>query len=134
MNIASALLKQVVIQQDLDTWAQVKDIYLPSEYRGIFSVLEKHVDIYQSLPTFEELKTGQRDLAKRDSRASFQKAQLQPQKHTVGSNLACHGIVSLVSSIQSPRNLSRTTLTSQSAHTADSRSQLTIFSNPPVNT
>ena len=61
MNIASALLKQIVIQQDLDTWAQVKDIYLPSEYRGIFSVLEKHVDSYQSLPTFEELKAGQRD-------------------------------------------------------------------------
>ena len=61
MNIASALLKQVVIQQDLDTWAQVKDLYLPNEYRGIFSILEKHVDNYQSLPTFAELKAGQRD-------------------------------------------------------------------------
>ena len=52
MNIASALLKQVVIQQDLDTWSQVKEIYLPNEYRGIFNILEKHVDNYQSLPTF----------------------------------------------------------------------------------
>ena len=61
MNIASALLKQLVYQQDLDTWAQVKEIYLPNEYRGIFNILEKHVDNYQSLPTFEELKAGQRD-------------------------------------------------------------------------
>ena len=61
MNIASALLKQVVIQQELDTWSQVKEIYLPNEYRGIFSILEKHVDNYQSLPTFAELKAGQRD-------------------------------------------------------------------------
>ena len=61
MNIASALLKQVVIQQDLETWSQVKEIYLPNEYRGIFNILEKHVDNYQSLPTFEELTTGQRD-------------------------------------------------------------------------
>ena len=61
MNIASALLKQVVIQQDLDTWSQVKEIYLPNEYRGIFNILEKHVDNYQSLPTFAELKAGQRD-------------------------------------------------------------------------
>ena len=61
MNIASALLKQLLVQQDLDTWAQVKDIYLPSEFRGIHAVLEKHVDNYQSLPTLEELKAGQRD-------------------------------------------------------------------------
>tara|TARA_B100000575_G_scaffold292841_1_gene302358 strand:- start:564 stop:1925 length:1362 start_codon:yes stop_codon:yes gene_type:complete len=55
MNIASALLKQIIVQQDLDTWSQLKDIYLPGEYRGIFDVLDKHVDNYQSLPTFEEL-------------------------------------------------------------------------------
>ena len=55
MNIASALLKQLVTQQDLDTWSQLKDIYLPSEYRGLYGELEKHVDLYQSLPTFEEL-------------------------------------------------------------------------------
>lgn len=61
MNIASALLKQIIVQQDLDTWAQVKDIYLPNEYRGIHGVLEKHVDNYQSLPTLEELRVGQRD-------------------------------------------------------------------------
>ena len=39
MNIASALLKQVVIQQDLDTWSQVKEIYLPKleQDEGIIS-------------------------------------------------------------------------------------------------
>lgn len=61
MNIASALLKQLIVQQDLDTWAQLKDIYLPNEYRGIFNVLEKHVDNYQSLPTFEQLSFEIRD-------------------------------------------------------------------------
>jgi replicative DNA helicase len=61
MNIASALIKQLVVQQDLDTWSQLRDIYLPSEYRGIHSILEKHVDTYQTLPTFEELSYGVRD-------------------------------------------------------------------------
>ena len=61
MNIASALLKQLVHQQDLETWSQVKDIYLPSEYRGIYNVLDKHVDAYQALPTFEELQYEIRD-------------------------------------------------------------------------
>ena len=61
MNIASALLKQLVHQQDLETWSQLKDIYLPSEYRGIYNVLDKHVDSYQALPTFEELQYEIRD-------------------------------------------------------------------------
>ena len=61
MNIASALLKQLVSQQDLDTWSQLKDIYLPSEYRGIYHELEKHVDLYQALPTFEELNYSLRE-------------------------------------------------------------------------
>ena len=61
MNIASALLKQLVHQQDLETWSQLKDIYLPSEYRGIYNVLDKHVDAYQALPTFEELQYEIRD-------------------------------------------------------------------------
>ena len=61
MNIASALLKQLVHQQDLDTWAQLKDVYLPSEYRAIYNVLDKHVDTYQTLPTFEELQYEVRD-------------------------------------------------------------------------
>ena len=61
MNIASALLKQLVTQQDLDTWSQLKDIYLPSEYRGLYGELEKHVDLYQSLPTFEELNYSLRE-------------------------------------------------------------------------
>mgnify|MGYP003327225905 CR=1 FL=1 len=37
MNIASALLKQVVIQQDLDTWSQVKEIYLPNKTLNILN-------------------------------------------------------------------------------------------------
>lgn len=61
MNIASALLKQLVHQQDLETWSQLKDIYLPSEYQGIYKVLDKHVDAYQALPTFEELQYEIRD-------------------------------------------------------------------------
>lgn len=61
MNIASALLKQLIVQRDLDTWSQLKNIYLPSEYQGIFNILEKHVDNYQTLPTFEELQYEVRD-------------------------------------------------------------------------
>ena len=77
MNIASALLKQLVYQQDLDTWAQVKEIYLPNEYRGIFNILEKHVDNYQSLPTFEELKAGQRDQKIQEKLAAIESIEVE---------------------------------------------------------
>ena len=61
MNIASALLKQIIVEKDFDTWSELKDIYLPSEYQAIYRALDKHIDIYQELPSLEEFKTGLRD-------------------------------------------------------------------------
>ena len=61
MNIASALLKQIIVEKDFDTWSELKDIYLPSEYQAVYRALDKHIDIYQELPSLEEFKTGLRD-------------------------------------------------------------------------
>ena len=61
MNIASALLKQIIVQKDLDTWAKLKEHYLPGEYQPIFHILDKHIDNYQDLPKFEDLSYEVRD-------------------------------------------------------------------------
>ena len=61
MNIASALLKQIIVQKDLDTWAKLKEHYLPGEYQSIFRILDKHIDNYQDLPKFEDLQYEVRD-------------------------------------------------------------------------
>ena len=61
MNIASALLKQIIVQKDLDTWAKLKEHYLPGEYQPIFRILDKHIDNYQDLPKFEDLSYEVRD-------------------------------------------------------------------------
>lgn len=61
MNIASALLKQIIVQKDLDTWAKLKEHYLPGEYQSIFRILDKHIDNYQDLPQFEDLQYEVRD-------------------------------------------------------------------------
>lgn len=61
MNIASALIKQIIVQQDLDTWSNLKENYLPGEYQPVFSALAKHVDNYSNLPDFESLKYEIRD-------------------------------------------------------------------------
>ena len=61
MNIASALLKQIIVQKDLDTWSKLKEHYLPGEYQSIFRILDKHIENYQDLPQFEDLKYEVRD-------------------------------------------------------------------------
>jgi hypothetical protein len=61
VNIASALLKQIIVQKDLDTWSKLKEHYLPGEYQSIFRILDKHIDNYQDLPKFEDLRYEVRD-------------------------------------------------------------------------
>tara|TARA_X000001388_G_C2225031_1_gene120805 strand:+ start:530 stop:1879 length:1350 start_codon:yes stop_codon:yes gene_type:complete len=61
LNIASALIKQVIALQDFDTWSSVRRDYLPTEYHSLFSIIDKHTTTYHSLPTFEELKFSIRD-------------------------------------------------------------------------
>ena len=61
MNIASALLKQIIVQKDLDTWSRLKEHYLPGEYQSIFRILDKHIETYQDLPQFEDLRYEVRD-------------------------------------------------------------------------
>ena len=63
LNIASALIKQVLTLQDFETWTSVRKDYLPSEYHTIFSVIDKHCDKFHTLPTFEDLKFEVRDPA-----------------------------------------------------------------------
>jgi len=61
LNIASALLKQIIVQKDLDTWSKLKEHYLPGDYQSIFKILDKHIENYQDLPQFEDLQYEVRD-------------------------------------------------------------------------
>ena len=61
MNIASALLKQIIVQKDLDTWSNLKEHYLPGDFQSVFKILDKHIDQYQDLPQFEDLRYEVRD-------------------------------------------------------------------------
>jgi|TARA_R110002167_G_scaffold315165_3_gene520691 replicative DNA helicase len=61
VNIASALIKQILDAQDFETWSILRKHYLPSEYHTIYSVIDKHCDEYHSLPKFDDLKYAVRD-------------------------------------------------------------------------
>ena len=63
MNLASALLKQIIVQDDIETWSALKENYLSGDLQGIFRVINNHLDIYNSLPTFQELYASVRDEA-----------------------------------------------------------------------
>lgn len=66
MNLASALLKQILVEKDFDTWARTRKNYLPSEYHQLYDIIEKHMVNYHKLPNLEELKLGIRDSATLD--------------------------------------------------------------------
>lgn len=61
MNLASALLKQIISLQDGDTWSLLRKHYLPAEYHSLFNAIEKHSEKFHRMPTFEDLKLSIRD-------------------------------------------------------------------------
>ena len=66
MNVASALLKQIIALQDQEVWNDLRQHYLPSEYHSIYRVVESHCNKYHQLPTFEDLELGTRDSSTRE--------------------------------------------------------------------
>ena len=61
MNLTSALLKQIITQEDFDTWGNLRENYLPNEYQTLYRVMLTHVKNFTKLPTFEDLKLSIRD-------------------------------------------------------------------------
>ena len=61
MNIASALIKQVLVLQDFETWSMTHKHYLPPEYHTLYSVIDNHCEKYHTIPTIEDLKFEIRD-------------------------------------------------------------------------
>lgn len=66
MNLAGALIKQVLVLQDFETWSLVRKHYLPSEYHTLFGRIDAHCEKFHSMPTIEDLKFEIRDKATLD--------------------------------------------------------------------
>mgnify|MGYP001216901374 FL=1 len=61
MNLTSALLKQIIIQEDFESWGSLRENYLSAEYQSLYKVIDSHIKNFNSLPTFEDLKLSIRD-------------------------------------------------------------------------
>jgi replicative DNA helicase len=61
LNLTSALLKQIIAQGDFDTWGNLRENYLASEYQTLYRVMDTHIKNFNDLPSFEDLKLSVRD-------------------------------------------------------------------------
>ena len=61
MNLTSALLKQIITQEDFESWGNLRENYLSAEYQSIYKVIDSHIKNFNGLPTFEDLKLSIRD-------------------------------------------------------------------------
>jgi replicative DNA helicase len=75
LNLSSALLKQVVLQQDFETWNLIRKHYLTSEYHTLWNEIDKHCDKYHKMPSFDDLELGIRDSATRDKLIAVKNSQ-----------------------------------------------------------
>jgi replicative DNA helicase len=66
LNIASALIKQILVLRDFETWSAVRKPYFPAEYHSLYSVIEGHCEEFHHLPTFEDLKFEIRDASTKE--------------------------------------------------------------------
>lgn len=61
MNLASALLHQIISLHSLEAWGKLRPNYLPGEFTPVYRAIDKHYRQFLNLPSFDELKLGIRD-------------------------------------------------------------------------
>ena len=66
MNIASALIKQVLTLKDFQTWSVTHKHYLPAEYHSLYKIIDKHCESFHKMPSIEDLQYEIRDSATRE--------------------------------------------------------------------
>lgn len=77
MNIASALIKQVLVLQDFETWSMTHKHYLSSEYHSLYSIIDNHCEKYHKIPTIEDLKFEVRDGATKEKLYAIESVEVE---------------------------------------------------------
>jgi len=54
-------LKQIITQQDFDSWGNLRVNYLSAEYQSLHKVIDTHIKNFSALPSFDDLKLSIRD-------------------------------------------------------------------------
>jgi len=61
LNLTSALLKQIITQEDFESWGNLRVNYLSAEYQSLHKVMDAHIKNFSKLPSFDDLKLSIRD-------------------------------------------------------------------------
>jgi replicative DNA helicase len=81
LNIASALIKQVLTLQDFQTWSVTHRHYLPSEYHSLHKVIDRHCEEFHKMPTIEDLKFEIRDSSTREKLFAVEAVEVEADAH-----------------------------------------------------
>jgi len=81
LNIASALIKQVLVLQDFQTWSVTHKQYLPTEYHGLYKIIDKHCEDFHKMPTIEDLKFEIRDSGTREKLYAIEAVEVDADPH-----------------------------------------------------
>lgn len=81
MNIASALIKQVLTVQDFETWSVTHKHYMPAEYHSLYGVIEKHCETFHKMPSIDDLKLEIRDSDTRDKLYAVEAVQVDSEPY-----------------------------------------------------
>jgi len=81
LNIASALIKQVLELQDFQTWSVAHKHYFSSEYHSLYKVIDKHCEEFHKVPTIEDLKFEIRDSATREKLYAVEAVEVDADPH-----------------------------------------------------
>ena len=54
MNLTSALLKQIITQEDFESWGNLRVNYLSAEYQSLHKVMDAHIKNFSKLPSFDD--------------------------------------------------------------------------------
>ena len=83
LTLASALLHQILSQEDISVWTELKESYLPQEYKSLWKVVNSHVDRYGRLPSFEDLKFEIRDSKLQEMVFAIESVETEIDAHTL---------------------------------------------------
>lgn len=61
MDVSAVVLNKLLTEQSLDIWAKLKLVFLDPAYSSLYSVINKHYEKYNGLPSFDDLELTLRE-------------------------------------------------------------------------
>jgi replicative DNA helicase len=61
VDVSAVVLNKLLVEQSLDIWAKLKLVFLDPAYSSLYSVINKHYEKYNKLPSFDDLELTLRE-------------------------------------------------------------------------